>query len=159
MQEPSPARRLALAGLCAALYVVTTVVLQPIAFGPVQFRIGEMLKGLVIRWPDLIWAFAVGNLVANLWGSPFGPWDYLFMPVVNLVGGWLAWRLGRQHAALGAAVFALIIAAGVAVVLNQAVGVPWLAAFASVAASELVLIVGGLPIVGWIVARARLPLR
>jgi len=44
----SPARRVALAGVVGALYVVLSLVVAPFAFGPVQFRVGEALKPLVI---------------------------------------------------------------------------------------------------------------
>ncbi len=39
-----PARRVAVAGVVGALYVVLSLLVAPLAFGPVQFRLGEVLK-------------------------------------------------------------------------------------------------------------------
>ena len=37
----SPARRVALAGVVGALYVVLSLLVTPLAYGPLQFRLGE----------------------------------------------------------------------------------------------------------------------
>ncbi|HEV2744778.1 MAG TPA: QueT transporter family protein, partial [Rubrobacter sp.] len=46
-----PARRVAVAGVVGALYVVLSLLVAPLAFGPVQFRLGEVLKPLVKSSP------------------------------------------------------------------------------------------------------------
>ena len=43
---PSRAHSLVKAGLVAALYIVLTLLVAPVAFGPVQFRISEGLNYL-----------------------------------------------------------------------------------------------------------------
>lgn len=129
----------------AALYVALTWVVHPIAYGPVQFRVAEVLKSLVIWFPPAIPGFALGNFIANL-GSPFGLLELTLMPAANLVGGWLCWRIGQHNKWAGAAVFALVISVGVATVLNTALAIPWLGVFCSVLFSEALLIIGGVSV-------------
>jgi len=136
-------RTIARAGVIAALYAVVTYVVAPLSWGPLQFRASELLKGvtLLLGWPA-IWGFTLGNFLSNI-GSPYvGPHELVLMPCINFVGSWLAWRL-RGYPALGLSVYALLIAGGVATVLTYNLGAPWLVIAASVAISELALIVGG----------------
>src|SRR3712207_9236249 len=79
----SPARRVAFAGVVGELYVVLSI--TPFSYGPVQFRIGEALKPLVIRYPALALAFGVGTVIINLF-SPFGVLELTFMPLVDVTG-------------------------------------------------------------------------
>ncbi|MDQ3910371.1 MAG: QueT transporter family protein, partial [Actinomycetota bacterium] len=64
MMGQSPARRVAIAGVVGALYVVLSI--TPFSYGPVQFRIGEALKPLAIKYPAVIPAFGVGTVIINL---------------------------------------------------------------------------------------------
>ncbi len=146
--DSSPARRVAVAGVVGALYVVLSLAVAPVAFGPLQFRVGEALKPLVIRYPVTIPAFGVGTLIINLF-SPFaGVLELAFMPVVDVTGGVLCWFVARRVGGafgtyLASFLYALFTAAGVGVVLTVAAGLPYLASFASVAVSEVVLLLAG----------------
>lgn len=146
--KQGPARRVAVAGVVGALYVVLSLLVAPLAFGPVQFRLGEVLKPLVIKYPATIPAFAVGVGLVNLFSPLAGGLELVLMPIVNLVGGSLCWLVARRIGGLvgtyvASALFALVIAAGVATVLHFAAGLPYLVAFGSVAVSELVLLLLG----------------
>ena len=141
----SPARRVALAGVVGALYVVLSI--TPFSYGVVQFRIGEALKPLVIKYPALVAAFGVGTVIINLF-SPFGVLELTFMPLVDVTGGLLCWliarRIGTTFGTYVASLFyALWTAAGVALVLTIAAGLPYLFAFLSVAVSEVILLLAG----------------
>jgi uncharacterized membrane protein len=142
------AGRVALAGVVGALYVVLSLLVAPLAYGPLQFRLGEFLKPLVIKYPATIPAFAVGVGIVNLF-SPFaGGLELALMPVVNLVGGGLCWLVahavgGRIGTYLGSLVFALVISAGVAAVLHFAAGLPYWESFGLVAVSEIILLLAG----------------
>ena len=144
----SPARRVAIAGVVGALYVVLSLAVAPIAFGPVQFRIGEALKPLVIKYPATIPAFGVGTVIINLF-SPFaGMLELVFMPLVDVTGGVLCYLVARRiGGAFGtyfaSLIYALWTAAGVGVVLTVAAGLPYPLAFASVAVSEIILLLLG----------------
>ncbi len=147
-QGQSPARRVAIAGVVGALYVVLSLAVAPIAFGPVQFRVGEALKPLVIKYPVVIPAFGVGTVIINLF-SPFaGALELAFMPLVDVTGGVLCYLVARGiGGALGtylaSLLYAIWTAAGVGVVLTVVAGLPYLAAFASVAVSEIILLLLG----------------
>src|SRR3712207_5373181 len=146
--EGSPARRVAVAGVVGALYVVLSLAVAPVAFGPLQFRVGEALKPLVIRYPATIPAFGIGTVIINLF-SPFaGVLELAFMPLVDVAGGALCWFVARRNGGvwgtyLASLLYALLTAAGVGVVLTLAAGLPYLASFASVAVSETILLLAG----------------
>lgn len=129
--------------------MVLSLLVAPIAFGPVQFRVGEALKPLVIKYPEVIPAIGVGTVIVNFF-SPFaGTLELLFMPLVDVTGGFLCWLVARRLGGfsfgtyLASAVYALWTAAGVAVVLVVVAGLPFLFAFATVAVSEVVLLLVG----------------
>jgi uncharacterized membrane protein len=144
----SPARRVAIAGVVGALYVVLSLVVATFAFGPIQFRIGEALKPLVIKYPAVIPAFGVGTVIINLF-SPFaGPLELVFMPLVDVTGGVICYLTARSIGTtfgtyLASLVYALWTAAGVGVVLTVSAGLPYLPSFASVAVSEIILLLFG----------------
>jgi len=127
--------------LVAAVYVVLTVALAPVSYGPLQFRVSEMLKPLALFAPWLTGAFALGTGLANLW-SPFGPWDYIAMPLVDALAAWLCWKL-RARPLVALCVQAVIIAGGVAVFPLWFGGkiAPWLT-FLPVLASQAVILFG-----------------
>ena len=147
-QGQSPARRVAIAGVVGALYVVLSLAVAPVAFGPVQFRLGEALKPLVIKYPQVIPAFGIGTVIINLF-SPFaGPLELAFMPLVDVTGGVLCYLVARRIGGvfgtyLASLLYALWTAAGVGIVLTVVAGLPYPAAFASVAVSEIILLLLG----------------
>jgi uncharacterized membrane protein len=146
--DSSPARRVAVAGVVGALYVVLSLAVAPFAFGPLQFRLGEVLKPLVIKYPVTIPAFAIGVGIVNLFSPLAGALELALMPAVNLAGGALCWLVARRVGGVigtyaASFLFAVIIAAGVGAVLHFAGGLPYLASFVSVAVSEVILLLAG----------------
>ena len=146
--KQGPARRVAVAGVVGALYVDLSLAVAPLAYGPLQFRLGEVLKPLVIKYPTTIPAFAIGVGIVNLFSPLAGGLELILMPIVNLVGGILCWfvaqRVGGVIGTYAASLlFAVVIAAGVGVVLTVAAGLPYLPSFVSVAVSETVLLLVG----------------
>ena len=102
MLEGSPSRRVAVAGVVGALCVVLSLAVAPFAFGPLQFRLGEVLKPLVIKYPETIPAFAVGVGIVNLYSPLAGALEqraaiielvqrYVFMENCVVVGRGLAY--------------------------------------------------------------------
>ena len=59
-------------GLIGGLYVVLTLIFQPISFGAIQFRIAEALTLMPILTLDAVPGLFVGCLLANLLGG--GDW-------------------------------------------------------------------------------------
>lgn len=91
-------RQLTVAGMIAALYVVLTVVFQPIGYGSVQFRIAEMLTILPAYFPEAIPGLAVGCMVSNVIGlstgaNPAGGWDVLVGTAATVLAAWLTYLL------------------------------------------------------------------
>ena len=154
----SKTRFLALAGVTAALYAVLTLIVSPIAYGPVQFRVAEVLKPLAFLGAPYIWGLGVGLILANAFSPMVGPWELAFMPVVSVLGGYLCRYLARRAGWLVAgAAYATIIAAAVAEMLHVVAHLPYGPTFASLWVSELALIaVLGVPLVRMLAERVRL---
>ena len=62
-------RGLALGGMVAAIYVVLTLIFQPISFGAIQFRVAEALTLLPILTVDAVPGLFIGCLLANWLGG------------------------------------------------------------------------------------------
>jgi len=77
-------RKLAFCGIVACLYAVVTLVTSAIAYGPIQFRIAEVLCLLCLFTPAAVWAVTVGCFAANLF-SPL-PLDLIFGTLATLIG-------------------------------------------------------------------------
>ena len=86
---------LAYSAAIAAIYVALTMLVAPIAFGPVQFRISEALTILPFFTPVAIPGLFVGCLLANLLGSA-AIWDVVFGSLATLIGAVGTWLL-RKH--------------------------------------------------------------
>lgn len=84
------------AAVLAALYVVLTVLVAPIAFGPVQFRISEALMLLPALMPASVLGLPLGVFLANLLFGGLGWIDITFGTLatilVVIVTRWLAVR-------------------------------------------------------------------
>ena len=59
-------RNLITAAVVGALYAVLTMVLAPISYGALQFRVSEVLCILPFFMPFTAWGLFVGCIVANL---------------------------------------------------------------------------------------------
>lgn len=94
----SPLLQMTQAGVIAALYAGLTLLLAPVAFGPVQLRFSEMLTILPVFTPAAIPGLAIGCFVSNLLGlttgaNPAGALDLLFGPLATLGAALLTYRL------------------------------------------------------------------
>lgn len=112
-EQRTQTRTIVYAGLVAASYAVATIALAPISYGPIQLRIGSLLKPLALLSPIMGLGLAVGVGLANL-TSPFGAWDFVAMPIVSYVAALVAYSL-RRLPWLAMVVQAAMIAIGVAV--------------------------------------------
>lgn len=71
-------RGLLLNGIVAAMYLALTILVSPVASGPIQFRISESLNHLVVFNKKLIWGVFFGVILYNLMFSEFGILDVIF---------------------------------------------------------------------------------
>ncbi len=60
-------RKLTLIAVVAALYVVLTVSLGMLGYGPIQFRVSEILNLLALIHPIYIFAVGLGCAISNLY--------------------------------------------------------------------------------------------
>ncbi len=140
-----PAATLAEIGIVAALYAAMTIILNPMSYGPLQLRVPEILKPLVVWEPHLIPAFVIGNFLSNL-ASPFaGPWELIFMPFANLVGASVCRVVGRRSPWAGAALYGGIIAGAVSLSLSVILKIRFTILFPGLLASEMFLLLLGVP--------------
>ena len=138
----SKARIVVFVGLITALYVVLTLALAPISYGPIQFRVSELLKPLVLFNPYFAISFGIGTGMANLF-SPFGPWDYIAMAIVDVIAAYICWLL-RKWSWFALVVQAIIISAGVAIFpLGLGGGFPPPETFIFVLIPQLILLLVG----------------
>ena len=63
--------------IVASIYVVLTIVIQPLAYGELQFRLSEVLMLMVFFNKKYATSMIIGCLIANLW-SPYLLWDMMF---------------------------------------------------------------------------------
>ncbi len=67
-----------------SLYVILTIFLPTISFGPLQIRISELLMFLILIDYRYTWGLCFGVVIANLF-SPLGLLDCLFGGLATLV--------------------------------------------------------------------------
>lgn len=84
------ARFLAEAGIIAALYFVLTMTFSFMSFGQLQIRVSEALCILPFFTPAAVPGLFVGCLLANLAGTPLGPYDILFGSLATLAAALIA---------------------------------------------------------------------
>ena len=63
-------RRVVYIAVTAALYAVFTVGIAPLSYGPLQFRISEALKIMVLFDPWLVIGIGFGTFIANSISHP-----------------------------------------------------------------------------------------
>lgn len=147
-------------GLLAGLYVVFTLPFANFAYGPIQFRLSEVLTVFPIFSAVTIPGVTLGCFIANLINpNSLGPVDIIGGTLATLIAGYVSWLIGKKNKPLGIIppiVFNGLIVGGYlpfllvdpgSTVTIQAIGVSML----SVAGSEAVLLVVlGLPLIALI---------
>lgn len=76
--------RLVKTALIAAIYAVLTIILAPISYGPVQFRLSEILVLLAFIDPIYIIGLTLGCFLANLFGG-LGIMDLVFGTIATFL--------------------------------------------------------------------------
>ena len=133
MTQPStasPARRIARAGMIAAIYaaltILTITLLQGLAWGPVQLRVSEAVCVLALLSRSAVPGLTIGCVLANLIGialtgsGALGLLDVVFGSTATLLGALWAWRMRARTgvALLGPVVAnAVIVAAYLPIIL------------------------------------------
>ena len=94
----SEVRGIALAAVCGAAYAVLTMLLAPISYGAIQFRLSEALCVLPYFIPGTAWGLFLGCIAANLMtGNIF---DVVFGSLATLLAGLCTARIGKKGESL-----------------------------------------------------------
>lgn len=80
----------------ASLYAVFTIVLAPISYGAIQFRVSEMFKVFVLLNPLYAVGIGIGTFIGNIMSPYAGIWDLVFMPLTDIIGGVLAYYVFKS---------------------------------------------------------------
>lgn len=154
-------RKIAFSAAIAAVYAALTMATASFSYGPIQFRVAEVLNILPFFFPETVWGLFVGCLIANLI-STYGIFDLVFGSLASLLAALAVMAIGRAgRQRTGAKVLACVMPAlfnGVivgAVIAWSTVPGAFFTAFwldaAEVAAGELaVMFVIGLPLMIWL---------
>lgn len=78
--------------MIAALYAGVTLLLQPLSFGPMQFRIAEALTLLPFYIPEAIPGLLVGCALSNMLGG-LGPVDIVLGSAATFAAAWLTYKM------------------------------------------------------------------
>lgn len=81
----NPALWIAYAAMTAGIYTALTLVFAPISFGPVQFRISEVLCVLPIFFPAAVPGLFIGCFIANFLAGAVAA-DIVFGSLATLIG-------------------------------------------------------------------------
>src|SRR4051794_13281297 len=71
-------RTLAVNGVLAALYIAVTMIVQPIAFSNIQFRVPEIFNHLIVYNKKYFFGIVIGVFLSNLFFSPILAYDLVF---------------------------------------------------------------------------------
>jgi uncharacterized membrane protein len=112
------------AAVIAALYAAVTLLLAPISYGPLQFRVSEALTLLPMLTPAAIPGLFVGCLAANLLGGATAL-DIVFGSLATLGAAILTRRL-REKPLIAALPPVLVNAFVVGAVLAYAYNLPFI---------------------------------
>lgn len=88
-------RQMVQGAVIAAIYVVLTMIFQPISFGPIQFRISEALCVLPYFTPAAVPGVFIGCLISNMLGGSV-IMDVVFGSFATLIGA-IGSRLLREN--------------------------------------------------------------
>ena len=96
MNNPKPnlTRKLTAAAIVAAAYAALTIVLAPISYGAIQFRVSEALTVLPFFLPCTVWGLWIGCILANLYTRSV--LDIVFGSLATLLAALLTARFGRK---------------------------------------------------------------
>jgi len=144
LKSDSLAGFVARAGIMAAIYIVLTMLVKPIAFGNIQFRLPEALTLLAFIDPAAILGLTIGVFFANF-ASPLGLVDILGGSALTFIAAILTYHMKNKYLAMLPPI--VINALGVPLYLAPAIGLPYWLVVAQIALGQTVVIaVLGLPL-------------
>jgi len=142
--------------IIAATYAVLTMLLAPISYVPIQFRVSEIMVLLVFIDKRYFTGIALGTFLAGLF-SPYGMLDAVVGTIATIValGGIIIVRrsLGDSLKSLMIASLSPTIANGIIIgwLISYSVGIPFLMPALQVALGEFVVVtIVGVVVIRWV---------
>lgn len=89
------ARKVAVIGVIAGIYIVLTVAFAPISYGFIQFRISEVMTILPFLTPLAIPGLFIGAFFANWW-SLLGVVDVVFGSLASLLAAYFTHKMPNK---------------------------------------------------------------
>ncbi|MEG2786234.1 MAG: QueT transporter family protein [Romboutsia sp.] len=138
-------KKLVTTALVAAIYAVLTLVLGAISYGPIQFRIAELMVLLPFIKKDYIWGLTIGCFLANIIG-PYGVPDIVFGTIATFLSVYAVYLTskimkGKKYALLVASIWpTLINAIVIGFMLNIFFGLPLVLSMLQVGFGQFVVI-------------------
>lgn len=148
----SKTKKLVASALIASLYATITLVLGAISYGPVQFRLSEIMILLPFINKNYIWGLTIGCLLSNIIG-PYGVPDIIFGTIATFLSGYAVYLTSKyiknnKFSIIIASIWPTIInAIVIGFMLNKFFGVPIILGMIQVALGEFVVItIIGIPL-------------
>lgn len=144
-------KNLTVNSIIAALYIAITVLIQPIAFTNIQFRIPEIFNHLIVYNKKYFFGIIVGVFLANLFFSPLLPYDLIFGVLHTIVSLCLTMVISRltkniwARMLINTIIFSFMMFI-IAIELNIALELPLLESYLYCALGELVVMLFGMPV-------------
>ncbi|WP_313893715.1 QueT transporter family protein [Psychrobacillus sp.] len=143
-------KTLVTSGVIAALYVAVSLLVAPLAFGALQFRISEMFNHLIVFNKKYFFGIVIGVFVANLF-SPLGLYDLTFgvahsiitLSVTIFASKFIKGHVPRMIFNTLFFTFTMFI---IAFELHLALELPFFYTWLTVAAGEFVVLAVGIPL-------------
>ena len=88
-------KKIVFSAIIAALYSTLTLLLAPIGYGVLQFRISEALTLLPLIFPESIIGLYIGCIISNLL-SLYGIPDVVFGSLATLIAGLITYLIGKK---------------------------------------------------------------
>lgn len=138
-------KKIVTTALVAAIYATLTLVLGAISYGPIQFRVAEIMVLLPFIKKDYIWGLTIGCFLANIIG-PYGVPDIIFGTTATFLSAYAVYLTskmmeGKKYALLVSSIWPTIInAAIIGIMLNIFFGLPLMLSIAQVGFGQFVVI-------------------
>ncbi len=130
MNKKNTALFVAYAGIIGAVYVALCLLLAPISYGPIQFRVAEALCILPYFTPAAIPGVSVGCLLANILGGA-DILDIIFGTLATVIGAFGSYAL-RKHKFLVC----------LPPIISNTVIIPWVLRFAYMETTPIIVLMG-----------------
>lgn len=128
--------------LFASLYVVLVIILAPISFYALQFRVAGIIRPGIAKKRILVIGYCMGVFISNFF-SPFaGIHELIFMPLMALISGLIAYEIAskfNQSYFIAGIVIAIIIALSVSWMLSQLFLLPIFVTLPGILVSEITI--------------------